>query len=76
MRAKLPSLKTEEGFCGPCSKLRCEICTHITKIHKFESSSMKRIYSMRPQNLNWPYENVVYLFTCKTLHKQYTGSTE
>ena len=52
MTAKVPSLKTEEGFCGPCSKLRCEICTHITKTHKFESSSMKRIYSMRPQNLN------------------------
>ena len=76
MRAKVPPLKTEKGFCGPCNKPRCEICKHITKTHQFESSSTKRIYSIRPQNLNCASKNVVYLFTCKTCHKQYTGSNK
>ena len=76
MRAKVPPLKTEKGFCGPCNKPRCEICKHTTKTDQFESSSTKRIYSIRPQNLNCASKNVVYLFTCKTCHKPYTGSTE
>ena len=76
MRLKVPPLKTEEGFCGPCKKPSCEICKHIPKTHQFESSSTKRIYSIRPHNLNCASKNVVYLFTCKTCHKQYTGSTE
>ena len=76
VRTKVPPLKTEKGFCGPCDKPRCQICKHVTKTHQFESSSTKRIYSIRPQNLNCASKNVVYLFTCKTCHKQYTGSTE
>ena len=75
MRAKVPP-EEEEGFCGPCNKPRCEICKHITKIHQFESSSTKRIYSIRPENLNCAFKNAVDLFTCKTYHIQYTGSTE
>ena len=31
---------------------------------------------MRPKNLKSSSENVVYLFTCKSCSKQYTGSTE
>ena len=69
VRAKVPPLKTEKGFCGPCNKQRCEICKHITKTQQFESSSTKRICSIRPQNLNCAYKNIVYLFTCKTCHK-------
>ena len=30
----------------------------------------------RPENLKYSSENAVYLFTCKTCSKQYTGSTE
>ena len=37
---------------------------------------LQSTYSIRPQNLNCASKNVVYLFTCKTCHKQYTGSTE
>ena len=76
VRTKVPPLKTEKGFCGPCNKPRCGIFKYITKTHQFESSSTKIIYSIRPQNLNWVSKNVVYFFTCKTCHKQYTGSTE
>ena len=57
--SKVPPLKTEEGFCGPCNKPRCEICKHITKIHQFESLSTKRIYSIRAQNLNCASKKVV-----------------
>ena len=54
VRAKVPPLKTEEGFCGPCNKPRCEICKHITKTHQFPST--KCIYSIRPQNLNCAFK--------------------
>ena len=74
MKDKIPPLKTEEGFCGPFSKPRCEICKHITRTHQFESSSTKRIYSIRPQNQNCASKNVIYLFTCKTCHKQNSGN--
>ena len=53
-----------------------DICKHITKTYQFESSFTKRIYYVRSQSLNFASKNVVYLFSCKTCHKQYTGSTE
>ena len=31
---------------------------------------------MRPENLNCRSKNVVYLISCKTCRKQYTGSSE
>ena len=58
LRAKVPPLQTEECFCGPYNKPRYEIHKHITKTHQFGSSSMKRIYSIRPQNLNCSSKNV------------------
>ena len=76
VRAKVPPLKTKKGSCGPCNEPRCETCKHITKTHQFESSSTKRICSIRPQNLNCASNNVVDLFICKTCHKQYTGRTD
>ena len=32
MRAKVPPIKTEEGFCGPCNKRRCEIHHQNTSV--------------------------------------------
>ena len=29
VRVKIPPVQKSEGFCGPCKKLRCEICEHI-----------------------------------------------
>ena len=71
VKTKIPPLKTEEGFCGLCNKPKCEYCKHITKPHQFESSSTRRICSIRQQNLNCAFKNVVYIFTCKTFYKQY-----
>ena len=48
----------------------------LPKTHLFEPSFTKSTYSIRPQNLNCSFKNVVHLFTCKTYHKQYAGSTE
>ena len=36
---------------------------------------MQSTYFIRPPGLKYSSENVVYLFTCKTCSKQYTGST-
>ena len=71
VKTKIPPLKTEEGFCGLCNKPKYEYCKHITKPHQFESSSTRRICSIRQQNLNCAFKNVVYIFTCKTFYKQY-----
>ena len=42
----------------------------------FRSFSTQREYCIKPDNLNYCSNNVVYLFSCKTCLKQYTGSTE
>ena len=76
VRAKVPPLQKNEGFCGPCKKPRCEICKHMVNTNSFKSTTTQRTYFIRPENLKCSSENVVYLFTCKTCSKQYTGSTE
>ena len=76
VRAKVPTVLKNEGFCGPCKKEKCENCQHIVSTDCFESTSTQRTYFIRPENLKCSSENVVYLFTCKTCSKQYTGSTD
>ena len=75
-RAKVPPVVKNEGFCGPCKKSRCEICEHIVSTDSFKSTTTQRTYFIRPPDLKCSSKNVVYLFTCKTCSKQYTGSTE
>ena len=76
VRAKVPPPQNNKGFCGPCKKPRCEICKHMVNTNSFKSTTTQRTYFIRPENLKCSSENVVYLFTCKTCSKQYTGSTE
>ena len=61
---------------GPCKGPRCEICKHIVRTRNFTSFTTKRAYDIMPENLNCRSENVVYLTSWKTCHKQYTGSSE
>ena len=75
VRAKIPQIKNK-GWCGPCKGPRCEICKQIVPTRNFTSSTTKRTYEIRPENLNCRYKNVVYLISCKTYHKQNTGSSE
>ena len=76
VRAKVPPLQENEGFCGPCKKSRCEICKHMAYTISFKSITIQRTYSIRQEILKCSSEYVVYLFSCKTCCKQYTGSTE
>ena len=76
VRAKVSPVQKNEEFCGPCKKSRCEICDHIVSTNSFKSTTTQRTYFIRPPDLKCTSENVVYLFTCKTCSKQYTGSTE
>ena len=75
VRAKVLQIKSK-GWCGACKGQRCEICKHIVLTINFTSSTTKRTYEIRPENLNYRSKNVVYLISCKTCHKQYTGSSE
>ena len=63
VRAKVPPLKKNEGFFGPCKKSRCEICEHGVNANSFKSTTTQRTYFIRPENLKCSSENVVDLFT-------------
>ena len=76
VRAKVPPVLKIEGFCGPCKKLRCEVCEHIVSTDRFKSTTIQRTHFIRPPDLKCSSENIVYLFTCKTCSKQHTVSTE
>ena len=39
VRAKVPPLQKNEGFCGPCKKPRCEICKHMVNTNSFKSTT-------------------------------------
>ena len=74
LRAKIPQIKNK-GWCGPYKRPRYEICKHIPT-RNFTSFTTKRTYEIRPENLNCIFKNVVYLISCKTCHRQYTGISE
>ena len=74
VRAKITQIK-HEGWCDPCKGPTCEICKHIVPTRNFTSSYTNCTYEIRPENLNCRSKNVVYLISCKTCHKQYTGSS-
>ena len=65
VRAKVPQIKNK-GWCGPCKGPRCEICKHVVPTRNFTSSTTKRTYEIRQENLNCRSRNVVYLISCKT----------
>ena len=76
VRTKVSPVLKNEGSCGPCKKSRCEICEHIVSTDNFKSTTTHRTYCIRSPDLKCSSKKVVYLFTCKTCSKQYTGSTE
>ena len=57
VRAKVPPLQKNEGFCGPCKKPRCEICKHMVNTNSFKSTTTQRTYFIRPENLKCSSEN-------------------
>lgn len=74
VRAKKPQIKNE-GLCGSC-KGPTQIWKHIVPTRSFASFSTKSTYEIRLENLNCRSKNSVHWISCKTCHKQYTGSSE
>ena len=76
VRAKITQIQTE-GWCGPCKGPRCKICKNFVLTRNFTSFVTKRTYEIRSENLNCRSKSVViHLISCKTCHKQFTGSSE
>ena len=69
VRANVPPVKRNGGFCGPCKRLRCEVCQHIVSTDNFNSTTTQWTYFIRPENLKCSSENKVDLFICKTCSK-------
>ena len=59
VRAKVPPVLKNEGFCGPCKKSRCEICEHIVSTDSFKSTTTQRTYFIRPPDLKCSSKNAV-----------------
>ena len=76
VRAKVASLEKKKGSYRSCWGTRCEIFKQVVTTETFRSFSTQREYCVKPDILNCPSNNAVYLFSCKTYSKQYTGSTE
>ena len=74
VRAKIAPLEKKKGSCRSCGGNRCEICKHVVTTETFRSFSDQREYCIKPDNLNYRSNNVVFLFSGKTCSKQYTGS--
>ena len=76
VRAKVAPLEKKKGSGRTYGCTRCDICKHVISTETFRSFSTQREYCIKADNLNCRFNNVVYLFSCKTCSKQYTGSTE
>ena len=75
VRRKICQIKYK-GWYDRCKRRRCEFMNHIVPTRNFTSPTTKPTYEIRPENLNYRSKNVVYLISCKTCHKQYTGSSD
>ena len=66
----------KKGSCRSCGGTRWEIRKHVVTTETFRSFSTQIEYCIKSNNLRCCSNNVVYLFSCKTCSKQYTGRTE
>ena len=73
VRAKLYPLERTVGS-RKCSKKRCEVCENVQNSDTFQSSVTTETFKINHQ-LTCDDKCLVYLFTCKTCSKQYTGET-
>ena len=75
MRAEILQIKNK-GWFGPSEGPTYEIWKYIVPTRNFTSSTTKRTYEIRAENLDCRSKDLVYLISFKTCHKQYTGSSE
>ena len=73
VRAKLYPLERTVGS-RKCSKNRCEVCENVQNSDTFRSSVTSETFTIN-HPLTCDDKCLVYLFTCKTCSKQYTGET-
>ena len=73
VRAKLYPLERTVGS-RKCSKKRCEVCENVQNSDTFRSSVTSETFKIN-HRLTCDDKCLVYLFTCKTCSKQYTGET-
>ena len=57
-----------------CGNLRCEVCTSIQVTGTFSSLVTKSAYKIN-HNFSCNSKCLIYLLSCKTCDKQYTGKT-
>ena len=73
VRAKLYPLERTVGS-RKCSKKRCKVCENFQNSDTFRSSATSETFKIN-HRLTCDDKCLVYLFTCKTCSKQYTGET-
>ena len=76
VRAKLYPLKRNVGSrkCGKTCGRKCEVCHNIQNSDTFQSSMTNETFIIN-HHLNCDSKCLIYLLTCKTCSKQYTGET-
>ena len=73
VRAKLYPLGKTVGS-RKCSKTRCKVCENVKNSDTFRSSVTSETFKIN-HRLTCDDKCLVYLFTCKTCSKEYTGET-
>ena len=73
VRSKLYPVERNVG-CGGCGNDRCQFCKNINVKDTFDSFTTKKSYK-----INHKFDSndkcLIYLFSCRTCGKQYTGKT-
>ena len=73
VRSKLYPLERNVG-CGGCGNGRCQVCKNIKVTDTFDSFTTKRSYKIN-HRFDCNDKCLIYLFSCRTCGKQYTGKT-
>ena len=73
VRSKLHQLKIDVG-CGGCGNGRCQVCKNIKVTDTFDSFTTKKSHKIN-HKFDCNAKCLIYLFSCRTCCKQYTGKT-
>ena len=73
VRSKLYPLERNVG-CEGCGNGRCQVCKNIKVTDTFDSFTTKKSYKIN-HKLDCNGKCLIYLFSCRTCGKQYTGKT-
>ena len=74
VRSKLYPFEIKVGI-HRCGNSKCQVCTIIHVTDTFSSFATKSKYKIN-HNFNCNSQCLIYLLSCKTCGKQYTGKTD